>query len=53
MTTTMERHYADEEPEVTTITTGWELTDEDHGFCGFCGWKCHIASTCPNRPEAA
>lgn len=50
---TVDPHLPDEEPEAESITVGWELTDERHGFCSWCGWKGHTAAMCPHRPEAA
>jgi hypothetical protein len=44
------RYFDDEDPEVETITLGWELTDESHDYCGYCGWRGHGQLLCPNRP---
>ena len=45
------RYFPDEEPDVERIRTGWELTDERHGYCGFCGNEGHIRTVCPHRPH--
>jgi hypothetical protein len=45
------RYFEDEEPDVERITAGWTLTDEEHGYCSFCGVRGHVTSVCPSSPD--
>ena len=43
--------FPDEEAEQVGIGAyGWEQTNEEHGYCGYCGhrWE-HLTEDCPHR----
>lgn len=44
------RYFPDEDPDVERVQAGWEMTDEAHGYCRFCGNQGHAHDVCPNRP---